>query len=71
MDLRRINVLVVDDLPINRLIVRKYLQPLGAKIIEAESAKQALALLEEAAVKRGGGVCPGSGGRPYPRDGRS
>jgi len=50
VDLRNLKVLVVDDLPINRLIVRQYLQPLGADVYEAESAKQALALLEEAAV---------------------
>jgi signal transduction histidine kinase/DNA-binding response OmpR family regulator len=51
VDLRNLKVLVVDDFPINRTIVRQYLQPLGAEVSEAESAKQALALLEEAAVK--------------------
>ncbi len=50
VDLRNLKVLVVDDFSINRIIVRQYLQPLGAQVFEAESAKQALALLEEAAV---------------------
>jgi PAS domain S-box-containing protein len=51
VDLRGLKILVVDDVAINRIIVRKYLQPLGADISEAESAKQALTLLEEASVK--------------------
>ena len=51
VDLRNLKALVVDDFPINRIIVRQYLQPLGAEVAEAESAKQALALLEQAAEK--------------------
>ena len=48
IDLHNLKVLVVDDLAINRVIVWKYLQPLGAKMSEAESAQQALAVLQEA-----------------------
>lgn len=51
VDLRNLNVLVVDDFPINRTIVKKYLQPLGAKVSEAESASQALGLLLEAEAR--------------------
>ncbi len=50
VNLRKLRILVVDDFPINRTIVRKYLEPLGAEVDEAESAAQALALLEEAVM---------------------
>ncbi len=50
IDLSRQKILVVDDFPINRTIVRKYLEPLGAEIIEANSAAQALAQLEQAVM---------------------
>ncbi len=50
VDLRSAKILVVDDYGINRIIVRKYLEPLGADVAEADSAVQALALLERAAV---------------------
>jgi two-component system, sensor histidine kinase and response regulator len=50
VDLKRLKTLVVDDFPINRIIVRQYLQPLGAEVFEAESAKQALLMLEQAAA---------------------
>jgi len=48
VDLRNLKILVVDDIQINRTIIRKYLEPLGAEIFEAESGVQALALLEQA-----------------------
>ena len=51
VDLRKMKILVVDDFSMYRTIVRQYLQPLGAEVFEAESAKQALELLEEAAKK--------------------
>jgi PAS domain S-box-containing protein len=50
VDLRNIKVLVVDDFAINRTIVRQYLQPLGAEVIEAESTLCALSLIEQAAA---------------------
>ncbi len=50
-DLRGLKALVVDDYPINRTIVRQYLQPLGAEVAEAESGNQALSLLIDAAAK--------------------
>jgi len=48
VDMRKLKILVVDDSATNRIIVRKYLEPLGAEIIEANEATQALALLEKA-----------------------
>ncbi len=51
MNLNRLKVLIVDDLPINRIIVRQYLQPLGAEVLEAESAEQAILLLEQAVIE--------------------
>jgi signal transduction histidine kinase/CheY-like chemotaxis protein len=51
-DLRGVKVLVVDDLPINRTIVRQYLQPLGAEISEAGSAEQAIIRLAEATTQK-------------------
>ncbi len=47
IDLHNLKVLVVDDYHINRIIVRQYLQPLGALVCEADSAKQALSLIEQ------------------------
>jgi PAS domain S-box-containing protein len=51
VDLRKRKILVVDSFPMYRTIVRQYLQPLGALVYEVEGAKQALAVLEEAAVQ--------------------
>ncbi|MDX8398704.1 MAG: response regulator [Gallionellaceae bacterium] len=49
VDLRKLKILVVDDFATNRIIVRKYLEPLGAEIVEANDATKAIALLEQAA----------------------
>ena len=51
INLQNLKLLMVDDHAINRIIVWKYLQPLGMIVHEAESAQQALLLLEEAAQK--------------------
>ena len=51
VDLGRLKILVADDHAINRIIVRRYLQPLGAEVWEADSAQQALALIAQAADK--------------------
>jgi len=51
VDLRHLKVLVVDDVSMHRIIIARYLQPLGAEVLEAESAKLALAILAEATDK--------------------
>jgi CheY-like chemotaxis protein len=43
-------VLVVDDEQVVRLVLRRFLQRSGWTVIEAESAEQALALLNEVAM---------------------
>lgn len=48
LDLGGRHVLVVDDLAINRLVLREYLSPLGARVIEANSGIAALTALEHA-----------------------
>jgi K+-sensing histidine kinase KdpD len=42
LDLRGRSILVVDDLPINRRIVREFLLAAGAQVVEAESYHEAL-----------------------------
>ncbi len=48
VDLRNLKTLVVDNLAINRTIVRQYLQVLGAEVFEAASADQAELLIQQA-----------------------
>ena len=55
VDLHGVRTLVVDDTPINRLIVREMLSATGAEVSEADSARNALAEIEHAS----------QGGRPY------
>ena len=47
-DLAGVRTLVVDDLPVNRTIVREMLQAKGAFVAEAESGEEALSKLESA-----------------------
>jgi PAS domain S-box-containing protein len=49
LDLRGVRTLVVDDTPVNRLILREMLGAKGALVTEAESGEQALAQLTLAA----------------------
>ncbi|MFI5353550.1 MAG: response regulator [Candidatus Binatales bacterium] len=55
IDLHGVRTLVVDDTPINRLIVREMLSATGAEVSEADSARNALAEIERASLN----------GRPY------
>ena len=55
VDLHGVRTLVVDDTPINRLIVREMLSATGAEVSEADSARNALAEIERASLN----------GRPY------
>ncbi len=55
VDLHGVRTLVVDDTPINRLIVREMLSETGAEVSEADSALNALAEIEHASLS----------GRPY------
>ena len=48
-NLQHVKILITDNYEINRIIVWKYLHPLGAEVHEAESTKQAIDLLSEAA----------------------
>jgi PAS domain S-box-containing protein len=47
-DLSGARLLVVDDFPFNRAIVRQYLSALGAEVVEAESGADALEMLHRA-----------------------
>ena len=49
LDLRGVRTLVVDDTPVNRLILREMLGAKGALVTEAESGEQALAQISLAA----------------------
>ena len=49
LDLQHIRILVVDDNATNRMIVREFLSPCGAKVAEAAGGEEALALLHRAA----------------------
>src|SRR5208282_5098964 len=55
VDLHGVRTLVVDDTPINRLIVREMLSATGAEVSEADGARNALAEIEHASLN----------GRPY------
>ncbi len=55
VDLHGVRTLVVDDTPINRLIVREMLSANGAEVSEADTALNALAEIEHASLN----------GRPY------
>ncbi len=55
VDLHGVRTLVVDDTPVNRLIVREMLSSNGAEVSEADSARDALAEIEHASLN----------GRPY------
>ena len=48
LDLKGRHILVVDDLAINRLMVREYLSSLGARVIEADGGIAALTALDHA-----------------------
>jgi two-component system, sensor histidine kinase and response regulator len=49
LDLRGVRTLVVDDTPVNRLILREMLGAKGARVTEAENGEQALAQITHAA----------------------
>jgi len=55
VDLHAVRTLVVDDTPVNRLILREMLSAAGAEVSEAGGARAALAEIEHAALN----------GRPY------
>ena len=50
VNLRDVEILIVDDTEVNRLILRELLQPQGARVTEAPSGKDALAELEKASA---------------------
>lgn len=50
VDLRGKTVLVVDDNRINRRVARLFIEPIGLKVIEAQSGQEALELLEDSEV---------------------
>ena len=49
-DLRNVSILVVDDNPTNRLIVKEFLAPGGATLSEAANGEEGLRLMHEAAA---------------------
>src|SRR5208282_4752908 len=50
IDLKGLRALIVDDTPVNRLILREMLSVAGAEVEEVESGEQALAQLARAAA---------------------
>ncbi len=70
LDLKGARVLVVDDTPVNRLILRELLSAKGALVTEAEGGEQAIAQLELAArdgrpFESAGARLPDAGNRRY------
>lgn len=49
-DTSRLTILVVDDIDVNRLILRLYLEPLGHTVLEAASGEAAIEIVREGGV---------------------